>query len=218
MLTLQEDERQRIAAELHDSTAQHLAAIGLNAMNLKARSASDSETQKLWEDVEVSLEEATRELRAFTYLLHPVRLEHDGLEATLKRYVEGFSQRTGLVVNLRLSAGVDSLPMEMRRSLLRIVQEALANVHRHAAASQVSVRQKFVGNCVHLVIRDDGVGMKPSTQLLGPGGAPFGVGIQGMRERLRQLGGRLEIKSGCRGTKVHVSIPLARSRREFAST
>ena len=107
LLTLQEDERQRIAAELHDSTAQHLAAIGLNAMNLKARSASDADTQKLWEDVEVSLEEATRELRAFTYLLHPMRLERDGLDATLRRYVEGFAQRTGLSVTVSMSAGID---------------------------------------------------------------------------------------------------------------
>jgi PAS domain S-box-containing protein len=214
LLTLQEDERQRIAAELHDSTAQHLAAIGLNAMNLKARSSSDADTQKLWEDVEVSLEEATRELRAFTYLLHPMRLERDGLEATLQRYVEGFAQRTGLAVTVSMSAGVDHLPIEIRRSMLRIVQEALANVHRHASASRVSIKQKFVADCVHLIIQDDGIGMKASTELLGPtGGAPLGVGIQGMRERLRQFGGRLEIKSGSRGTTVHVIVPSAQNQR-----
>ncbi len=216
LLTLQEDERQRIAAELHDSTAQHLAAIGLNAMNLKSRSASDTETQKLWEDVEVSLEEATRELRAFTYLLHPMRLDRDGLDATLRRYVEGFAQRTGLSVTLSMTAGIDDLPIEMRRSMLRIVQEALANVHRHASASRISIKQKLVGNCLHLIIRDDGMGMKASAEFLGAAGAPLGVGIQGMRERLRQFGGRLEIRSGSRGTTVHVSIPLGHGRRDSA--
>jgi PAS domain S-box-containing protein len=213
MLTLQEDERQRIAVELHDSTAQHLAAIGLNAMNLKARSASDADTQKLWDDVEVSLEEATRELRAFTYLLHPMQLEHDGLDATLRRYTEGFAQRTGLPVTLSMKAGIDALSIEMQRTILRIVQEALANVYRHASASRVLIKQRFVGNGLHLFVRDDGTGMKGATMQAGTGAAPLGVGIQGMRERLRQLGGRLEIKSGPAGTEVHASIPLRQDRR-----
>ena len=216
LLTLQEDERQRIAAELHDSTAQHLAAIGLNAMNLKSRSSCDPDTQKLWEDVEISLEEATRELRAFTYLLHPMRLERDGLDATLQRYVEGFAQRTGLSVNMSMSAGVDHLPIEIRRSILRIVQEALANVHRHASASRVTIKQRFAANHFHMVVRDDGIGMKASTELLGAAGIPLGVGIQGMRERLRQFGGRLEIRSGTRGTSVHVSVPFGQGRRDMA--
>ena len=216
MLTLQEDERQRIAAELHDSTAQHLAAIGLNAMNLKSRGASDVDTQKLWDDVEVSLEEATRELRAFTYLLHPMQLEHDGLDATLRRYTEGFAQRTGLSVTMSMKGGIDALSMEMQRTILRIVQEALANVHRHASASRVLIKQRFVGNGLHLIIRDDGSGMKGTTMQVGTAAAPLGVGIQGMRERLRQLGGRLEIKSGPKGTEVHASIPLRQDRSSSA--
>jgi PAS domain S-box-containing protein len=215
MLTLQEDERQRIAVELHDSTAQHLAAIGLNAMNLKSRGASDPDTQKLWDDVEVSLEEATRELRAFTYLLHPMQLEHDGLDATLRRYAEGFAQRTGLPVTMSLRGGIDALSMEMQRSILRIVQEALANVHRHASASRVLIKLRFVGNGLHLIIRDDGNGVKGTTMQVGTAAAPLGVGIQGMRERLRQLGGRLEIKSGTGGTEVHASIPL---RQDLSSS
>ena len=214
MLTLQEDERQRIAAELHDSTAQHLAAIGLNAMSLRARSASDTDTQRLWEDVEVSLEEATRELRAFTYLLHPTRLESDGLNAALQRYIEGFAARTGLMVTLKLSADIDSLPISLRRSMLRIVQEALANVHRHASASRVSVKQKLLGNRLHLVISDDGSGIKGATAHDGTAGTPLGVGIPGMRERLRQFGGNLEIKTGSRGTTVHVSVPFGEGWRD----
>lgn len=214
MLTLQEEERRRIAAELHDSTAQHLAAIGLNAMSLKARSASDADTQKLWEDIEDSVEEATRELRAFTYLLHPTRLESDGLNAALQRYVEGFAARTGLTVTLKLSSDIDSLPISLRRSMLRIVQEALANVHRHASASRVCVKQKLVGTRLHLIISDDGSGIKGASTHDATVGAPLGVGIPGMRERLRQFGGDLEIKTGSRGTTVHVSVPIGDGWRD----
>jgi signal transduction histidine kinase len=144
-----------------------------------------------------------------------MQLEHDGLDATLRRYAEGFAQRTGLPVTMSLRGGIDALSMEMQRSILRIVQEALANVHRHASASRVLIKLRFVGNGLHLIIRDDGNGVKGTTMQVGTAAAPLGVGIQGMRERLRQLGGRLEIKSGTGGTEVHASIPL---RQDLSSS
>jgi two-component system, NarL family, sensor kinase len=211
MLTLQEDERQRIAAELHDSTAQHLAAIGLNAIRLRTRSACDAETCNLWEDVEASLEEAARELRAFTYLLHPMRLENDGLNAALRRYVKGFTSRTGIKVMLKLSREIDELPVPLRHPMLRIVQEALANVHRHAGASRVSVKQKLIKDQLHLIISDNGSGIRKLSKNGRSEGFAFGVGIPAMRERLRQIGGKLEIQSGPRGTRVEVRVPLERS-------
>lgn len=208
MLTLQEDERQRIAAELHDSTAQHLAAIGLNAMMLKAGSASDAKTRNLWEDVEGSLKEAARELRAFTYLLHPTGLESDGLNAALRRYVKGFASRTGHKVLLKLSADVDKLPAALRRPMLRIVQEALANVHRHAGASRVSIKQKLIKDELLLTISDNGSGIRASSENGKKQGFDLGVGIPSMRERLRAIGGKLEIKSGSGGTTIEVRVPL----------
>ena len=135
MSTVQDEERQQIAQELHDSTMQHLTAMGLNIMNLKARAVSDAKMRKLCEDIEGSLDEASRELRTFTYLLHPPELEIDGLRSTLHRFVEGFATRTGLKTTLNVSRKADELPLAVQRCLLRVVQEALANVHRHASAS-----------------------------------------------------------------------------------
>ena len=208
LLTLQEDERLRIAVELHNSTAQHLAAIGLNAMSLKARSTGDPVSQKLWEDVDHSLEEATRELRALTFLLHPTRLDEEGLNAALRRYVEGFGTRTGVTVNVELDSHFEDLPVALRRSLLRIVQEALTNVHHRSLASHVFVREKLTGNRLLLTIRDNGCRVaRTSLKRERAKSRIPAVGIPGMRERLRQWGGELEIRSGSRGTTVNVTVP-----------
>src|SRR5262245_63625137 len=108
-------------------------------MTLKAKSVAYPGVNKLLENVESSLEEATRELRVFSYLLHPLALENDGLETTLRTYLDGFARRTDLTVDVAVSGDVEELPFGLRCALLRIIQEALANVHRHAAASQVSI-------------------------------------------------------------------------------
>jgi signal transduction histidine kinase len=158
--TVQDEERQQIAQELHDSTMQHLAAMGLNMMSLKARAASDAKMRMLCEEIEGSLDEASRELRTFTYLLHPPELEMDGLRSTLRRFVEGFAKRTGHRITLKISRIADELPLAVQRSVLRVVQEALANVQRHASASHVSVTLKRTADQIHLVVSDDGKGME----------------------------------------------------------
>jgi len=207
LLTLQDEERQRIALELHDSTAQHLLAMGLNLASLKTRIAAEAAGLHLLEEIDYSLSETTKELRTFSYLLNPPQLESDGLIATLKRYAEGFSQRTGLKTSVRANPGSNHLPPVLQRSLLRIVQEALSNVHRHAAATQVTIDLRSIGKHTHLLVRDDGQGMgghnrgtKEPIRL--------GVGIPGMRARLQQLGGRLEIRSGPSGTTIHAAVPV----------
>jgi PAS domain S-box-containing protein len=205
---LREEERQRIAQELHDSTAQHLVAATLNLMTLKAKSVAYPGVHKLLESVETSLEEATRELRVFTYLLHPLALENDGLERTLRTYLDGFARRTGLDVHMNVAGKVDELTFDLQCSLLRIIQEALANVHRHACASHVSIGLRMTATALKLVIADDGRGM------CGPAGqtetiaARSGVGIPGMRLRLRDFGGSLEIRSGPDGTTLSALVPL----------
>jgi PAS domain S-box-containing protein len=208
LLALQEEERQRIADELHDSTAQHLVAASLNVMALKAGPASEAKKLKLWKDIETSLEEATKELRALTYLLHPPQLQTDGLRSTLRRYIDGFGRRTGLKTKLRSSRSADQLPLPLQRSMLRIVQEALANVHRHASASRVSVNLKCLADRVHLVVRDDGCGIKGMLKQGAHEPLRTGVGIPGMRARLRQLGGDLKIRTGSRGTTLHAMAPI----------
>jgi PAS domain S-box-containing protein len=207
LLALQDEDRRRIANELHDSTAQHLVAIGLNLMRIRADAVA-AEALNILDEINGSLEEASKELRAFTYLLHPPDLRREGLSATLGRYVEGVSTRTGLKITVNLCRSVDQLSLPLQVALLRIVQEALANVYRHASATCVSVDFRRVGKRLRLVISDDGAGAEetPGRQ----GRKPFraGVGIPGMIARMQQFGGNLDIHSGPNGTAVHATVPV----------
>ena len=135
---------------------------------------------------------------AFTYLLHPPFLEANGLEGTVRHYVEGFSKRTGVKARLRIGWGIDTLPAVLHRPLFRVIQEALANVYRHASASRVSIDMRCMLGHLHLVVQDNGRGMggmkRPGQRQSEP--SCLGVGIPSIRARLRQFGGRLVIKSG----------------------
>ena len=204
VLSIQDDERQRIAQDLHDSTSQHLAAIGLNLIALKGAKGSCS----VLEDIENSLEEASKELRTFTYLLHPPALADDGLIGTLARYVEGFRRRTGLLVTLHCHGSIEELSRPAQESILRVVQEALANVHRHAAASRARVNLRCIGNWLHVVVSDDGIGVGAAGNTAPGARLPTGVGIAGMTARMRQLGGSLKIRSKPTGTIVHALVPI----------
>jgi two-component system NarL family sensor kinase len=203
-----DEERQRIADELHDSTAQRLLAISLNLTNLKSRTAAEGETRKLFDEIDRSVDEATKELRSYTYLLHPPHLESDGLTATLQWYVDGFGQRTGLRTTMKFSGNNDPLPLRLQRSMLRIVQEALTNVHRHASATRVSVYLRRVERKLDLVIRDDGQGMEGAVALESRQPSKPGVGIPGMTARIQQFGGKIRIRSGPKGTTVHTMVPV----------
>jgi PAS domain S-box-containing protein len=204
VLSIQDDERQRIAQDLHDSTSQHLAAISLNLIALKGAKGSCG----VIEDIENSLDEASKELRTFTYLLHPPALADDGLLETLARYVEGFRRRTRLSVILRSRGAIDELSRPAQESILRVVQEALANVHRHAAASQARVFLRRRGNRIHVVVRDDGHGLEAAENGSQGERLATGVGIAGMTARMRQLGGRFHIRSRPSGTIVHAIVPV----------
>ena len=205
LLALQDEERRRIANELHDSTAQHLAAINLNLMRVRADAEVKAETRDILDEIDGSLEEATKELRAFSYLLYPPDLQKEGLSVTLRRYVEGFGRRTGLKVTVRSCGSVDQLSFPLQQALLRVVQEALTNVYRHASATRVSVNFRCVGKRLRLVISDDGQKTEATS---GQNGKPFrlGVGIPGMIARMRQFGGNLDIRSGPNGTAVHATV------------
>lgn len=209
LMTLQEEERERIAEELHDSTAQHLVAAGLNLMSLRSRIDARGEALEFLDRIEDSLGEASKELRTLTYLLHPPSLEAQGLEETVHRYVEGFGKRTGVKARLNIGPGVDALPFVLQRPIFRVIQEALANVHRHASASRVSIELRCMIDHLHLVVRDNGRGIggakRPWQRLNEP--PSLGVGIPGIRARLRQFGGQLVIKSGLRGTMLHAIVP-----------
>jgi two-component system NarL family sensor kinase len=206
LLALQEEERQRIARELHDSTAQCLVAANLGLGRLEAELRQSPAVLKTCGEIRELLDRALLELRVFSYLLHPPSLADDGLRATLEEFIEGFAERTGLKATIRISDRLDDVPPEIQRSILRVVQEALANVHRHAGASQVHVGAKLVAGRLVIRVRDDGRGMTA------PDGSKsrlrMGVGIPGMHARLQQFGGDLKIRTGPTGTSLLAYVPV----------
>jgi two-component system, NarL family, sensor kinase len=211
LLALQEEERQRIARELHDSTAQHLVAANLGLAGLERVVEATPMSRKAFADVERQLAEALRELRIFTYLLHPPNLAKDGLQATLRDFVEGFANRAGLVARIRIPEDVDELPPDLQRTILRVVQEALTNVHRHAGASHVSVSTRIRSERLMVRIRDNGRGMAGPARPGEP--TRLGVGIAGMRARLEQFKGALMIRTGPGGTSVVAVVPISPASR-----
>jgi two-component system, NarL family, sensor kinase len=206
LLVLQEEERQRIARELHDSTAQHLVAANLGLATLEGTVVATPASRSAFAEIESLLAEALRELRIFTYLLHPPNLAKDGLQATLRDFAEGFAGRTGLVARIRIPEEVDDLQPELQRAILRVVQEALTNVHRHADASHVSVIARIMSGRLVVRIRDNGNGIGGSARPAGP--IRFGVGVAGMRARLEQFGGGMRIRTCCEGTSVVAMVPV----------
>ena len=217
LLASQEAERQRIAAELHDSTVQHIVSAELNLMRLPE--AESESARSIRAEIEGSLDEALKEIRVFTYLLHPAGLHSDGLNATLKTFVEGFARRAGLQASLHASPVLDGLSKDLQHSIFRVVQEALLNVHRHASATRVAVGARLVPGLLFVRIRDDGRGMPREAG--DPSGsderAQLGVGIPGMRARLRQFGGDLTIRSRAGGTTLLAVVPVVPSRAAVAT-
>jgi two-component system, NarL family, sensor kinase len=221
LLSLQEQVQQRIASDLHDSTCQHLIAASLNVMLLRRAMGDNGSAEKLIDDIDASIDQAQREIRAFTYLLHPQNLQTDGLKITIEQFVSGFSARTSLKTSLEIAPEVDKLSYERQRAVLRVIQEALMNVFRHAQATQVKVAMETMGTHFRLRVIDDGRGMPINQARSGPKAISFGVGIPAMRARLRQLGGTLEIHSSAatrgRGTMLCAelphSLPLKRARQ-----
>ncbi len=211
LLSLQEEMQQRIASDLHDSTCQHLIAASLSVMRLRRAVSDNGSAEKLLDDIDASIDQAQREIRAFTYLLHPQNLLTDGLKTTIEQFVGGFAARTSLQTSLAIAPEVDKLPYERQRAVLRVIQEALANVFRHAQATQVKVAMQATDTHFKLRVTDNGRGMPINQARSGPKALTFGVGIPAMRARLRQLGGTLEIHSssaaGRRGTTLCAVLP-----------
>jgi signal transduction histidine kinase len=189
LISIQEGIQQRIASDLHDSTCQHLIAASLGLMRVRA-SLGGSGSERLCDDIEASIDAALREIRAFAYLLHPQNLRAEGLKATIEQYAEGFASRTSLRVSHTVSPDVDRLSYETQRSLLRVVQEALANVFRHAKATEVEIVLDGTNSHFRLTVSDNGRGLPTGGKT-----GSIGVGIPAMRARLEQIGGTLDIES-----------------------
>lgn len=208
LMQLQDEERRRIARELHDSSGQALAALSMCLSMVERDKAKLSErASRNLSDATRLVRELSQELRTMSHLLHPPLLDEAGLESALRWFVEGFAQRSGIEVDLDLAPDLGRLPKEMEIAVFRIVQESLANVHRHSGSKTAEVRVARGPQKVTLEIRDQGRGLAADGK---PASVPTlpGVGIQGMRERVRQLGGNFEIQSGEGQTLVRAEIPL----------
>ena len=206
LLFLQEEERRRIASDLHDSTGQHLVAATLSLCRLRPKVAADPAMVEIVDEIGNSLAEAQRELRAFTFLLHPPGLDDEGLRMTLRHLVDGFGRRTGLSTRAVITEAIEGVAFPVQRTILRIVQEALVNVHRHASATSVDVDLARRDGDLVLTIRDDGRCLPQAVRKTEP--PRLGVGIAGMRARVADLGGSLDIRMGRRGTTVTAHLPV----------
>jgi signal transduction histidine kinase len=152
------------------------------------------------------LDSLSQELRTVSHLLHPPLLEDAGLPVALQQYVEGFSERSGLAVNLKIDPALERLPREVEAAVFRIVQEALTNVHRHANTKTSAVRVGVALNCITVEIEDEGHGI-PGFKSIDNPNVKLGVGIRGMQERVRQLRGSFDVQSNNTGTKINVILP-----------
>lgn len=215
LLHLQDQERRRIALELHETIAQQLAAISmyLSVIQQTGRELNEQGRKALEESIAL-VEECSRRTRTFSYLLHPPMLDDAGLLSALRWYVDGFSRRSGIRVNLIVQTDPGRLPRDVETALFRIVQESLTNVHRHSGSGAATILVAHRRREIRLEIRDRGCGISHGKVGRGEDSVvSLGVGIAGMQERVKQLGGRLEIQSSRRGTAVRVVLPLDEDKR-----
>jgi len=208
LLKLQDEERRRIGRELHDGMAQTVLAVNLSLAQLRqsAQPLNDASHRAL-EKARELLQQMSREIRTLSYLLHPPLLDDLGLVSALKEYVNGFSERSGIETSLELLTSFRRLPQIAETAFFRITQESLANIQRHSGSKRAQVILREDPECVALEITDFGTGMAVPTNGAPHRGQPrLGVGIPGMRERMAQLGGSLEIDSSATGTTVRARI------------
>jgi PAS domain S-box-containing protein len=217
LLQSQDEERRRIARELHDSVGQALAILGMNLSAVAAEKGKLSHAAEKSVDESANLiDEISKGIRTISHLLHPPLLDEVGLSSALKWYIDGFSERSRIHVDLDMPENFERLTNEQEISLFRIVQECLTNIHRHSGSANAAIRLAQEDGDIRLEVSDDGTGI-PAEKLasLNSSGA-VGVGFRGMRERVRQLGGDLQIRSNESGTIV--TATLRRAARSATST
>jgi PAS domain S-box-containing protein len=209
LLQIQDEERRRIARELHDSVGQMLAAVSMNLAHIN-RDASllTSGSSRALEDNIGLVEQISTEIRTISHLLHPPLLDEVGLQSALRWYIDGFSERSKINVNLELPDSFGRLPRNLEITLFRVVQECLTNIHRHSGSTTAAIRVDRSENEVRLEVRDAGKGIPDDTQTSLASGKLSGVGLRGMSERLRQMGGHLAVTSNGTGTLVLATLPI----------
>ena len=203
----QEEERRRIARDLHDSTAQHLVLLSAALERLQNSAQAQSlKFRRVFSEAQELTALALHEVRTLSYLLYPPMLDESGLEDAISHYLEGYGERTGIQVNVQVSRHLGRLGRDTEMVLFRVVQESLTNVQRHSRSRRAAVRLNRIEDQVTLEIRDEGTGMGRKGEKIRK--ILPGVGISSMRERVRQIGGELEIESTSAGTTVRARITV----------
>jgi two-component system NarL family sensor kinase len=209
LLKVQDEERRKFARDLHDSTGQTLSALKISVSFLQDRWKDDPASLAIISDVVQLADQALEEIRTMSYLLHPPLLDEVGFACAAEWYIAGFAKRSGINVKADIANSHGRLPKGVEIALFRVLQESLTNVHRHSGASEASIRFQHEAEAVVLEIRDFGKGItEERLKLLMGVGAETGVGLAGMRERLHELDGTLEIESDGRGTSMRATVPL----------
>ncbi len=210
LLRMQDEERRRLGRELHDSFGQYLAALkmGLDLLDMSLPS-SDGPAKKHVADCARLVNQSLTEVRTMSYLLYPPMLEEIGLRAAIPWYLEGFTKRSGIQTSLDISHACERLPRDVELAIFRILQESLTNVHRHSGSQRADIRIRCEDRTATLEVKDNGTGipaclLEPAKDSLGT----LGVGLRGMNERVKQLGGTLKLLSTPKGTTVVATIPL----------
>ena len=211
LLQLQDEERRRFARELHDSVGQSLAGLTLNLSAVRTDIERLAKTANALSESEAIVQEMSKEVRTISYLLHPPMLDEAGLASALRWYVEGFTQRSKIQVEAEFPDDFGRLPQELETAVFRVVQECLTNIHRHSGSPTAKVSIARFNGLVRVEVSDRGKGIAPEKRHEMEASGTLGVGLRGMRERILQLGGSMEIDSNGRGTVVRVQVPVAHS-------
>jgi signal transduction histidine kinase len=202
LMTVQDEERRHIARDLHDTAGQTLAAIKMTLARLQNAGASDPLVSRLANDLNALTGEALQEIRTTSYLLHPPLLDECGFASVARWFVEGFTTRSGIEVHCEIPEQMERLPESLELVLFRILQEALTNVHRHSGATAVRVNLHCDANQIRFQVSDNGHGIPQQHLKRFESNGTGGVGIAGMRERIREWGGEMAIQSDNTGTTI----------------
>lgn len=208
LLESQDHERRHIARELHDSAGQTLAALGMQLGKISADAKKNpAQLAKDVQGAEELVRHLSNEIRTTSYLLHPPLLDEAGISSALSWYVQGLAERSSLAIDLKVPDNFGRLPSEMELLIFRLVQECLTNIHRHSESKTARIRVEREDSNVRVEVEDHGKGMSPE-RLAEIQSQGTGVGIRGMRERVRHFRGDLVIESNGSGTKVYATLPL----------
>lgn len=214
LLQTQDEERRHIARELHDSAGQTLAVLGMQ-LALIARKAENTlpEVSRETKNAAELLQQLKKEIRTTSYLLHPPLLDEIGLSSAVDWYIEGLKERSGLDIQLFIPDDFGRVPRNTELVIFRLVQESLTNIHRHSGATKACIRVRRSNTSVSVEVTDNGKGIPPE-KLLEVQSGGHGVGLRGMRERVRQFRGEMRIESDSSGTRILVTLPLPKAEEE----